>query len=140
METTLSYPTDSQNLGNLCTFALNTFNICNSVIKQSYCFMFYKETVIVSLLVCSTCAFHLAIIKQVGWRGNVSNMYFVCARFEPQLRTWLMFPGFPHFLQTNAMLMFSIIPLKVPSTFFHFCYALWSNHSILYSLRYFHCP
>jgi len=48
-------------LENLCTIALNTFNICNSVIKQPYCLMFYKEAVIVSLFVCSTCAFHLAI-------------------------------------------------------------------------------
>jgi len=87
METTLCYPTGSQILENLCTTALNTFNICNSVIKQPYCLMFYKEVVIVSLFVCSTCPFHMTIIKQGGSRGNISNMYFLCARFEPQMRT-----------------------------------------------------
>jgi len=53
-------------LENLCTIALNTFNNCNSVMEQPYCLVFYKEAMTVSLFACSTCAFHLAIIKQVG--------------------------------------------------------------------------
>jgi hypothetical protein len=71
-------------LENLCTIALNTF--INSAIKKPYCLVFYKEAVIVSLFICSTYAFHLAIINQVGSRSNISNMYFVRAKFKPQLR------------------------------------------------------